>query len=99
MKLRNLFIALAIILVVPFSANAQKLIGITPFVSEDCKVPPHAVKTLKHKLTQIVAQSGFGSTSNEFYLTTSVVDINKQAIPTVPVQYEVELEVSLSCSS
>lgn len=95
MRFKSLYMALALLLIVPFSVNAQKLIGISPFVSEECKVPPHAVKTLKHKLTQIVTQSGYGSTSNEFYLTTSVVDVNKQAIPTVPVQYEVELEVSL----
>lgn len=95
MRFKNLLVALAILFMLPVSVNAQKLIGITPYVDEECRVPSHAVKTLKHKLTQIVTQSGFGSTSNDFYLTTSVVDINKQAIPTIPVQYEVELEVSL----
>lgn len=74
--------------------NGQQMIGVTPYLGSDSGAPKGTEKTLEHKLTQLVTQSGFGSVSGEFFLTCNVLVVNKEAVPTIPVQYSVELEVS-----
>ena len=85
-----------VLLLVGIQAWAQqgKLIAITPYVETIDGVPDAAMKTLGNKLTQIASQNGFGSRGGEFILTCNVVPIDKQAIPTMPVQYSLDLEVS-----
>lgn len=76
------------------SAQQGNLIGITPFLDTIPGVPAASMRNLENKLKQVATQNGFGSQSGDFILTCNVVPIDRQAIPTMPVQYSVELEVS-----
>ena len=71
------------------------MVAITPYVDQIDGVPDAALKPLGYKLTQLVTQNGFGSTSGEFILTCDVLTLSKEAIPTAPVQYSLELEVGI----
>ena len=88
---------LFILMLVGIQAWGQQgnLIAITPFVEPIDGVPETAMRTLSNKLKQIATQNGFGAQGGEFVLTCNVIPIDKQAIPTMPVQYSLELEVSL----
>ena len=88
---------LFILMLVGMQAWGQQgnLIAITPFVEPIDGVPETAMRTLSNKLKQIATQNGFGAQGGEFVLTCNVIPIDKQAIPTMPVQYSLELEVSL----
>ncbi len=79
----------------PAEQPATALVAISPYVTaEIAGVPEVSVKSLNHKLTQMVTQNGFGSTSGAFILTCQVLPLTKEAIPTMPVKYSLELEVS-----
>ncbi len=75
--------------------SSQEMVGITPALSSYINLPADAVKSLGTKLNQMVTQNGFGSTSGQFVLTANVVTLDKQATATAPVQYVIDLEVSL----
>lgn len=98
MKIR-LFL-LAALVCCNMGAKAQQLsssdmIAITPMVSPALKLPEDAIKSLGVKLGQMVTQNGFGSNSSQFILTSNVVVLDKQATATAPVQFLVDLEVSV----
>lgn len=75
--------------------SATDMVAITPMVSTALKLPEDAIKSLGVKLGQMVTQNGFGSNSSQFVLTANLVVLDKQATATTPVQFMVDLEVSV----
>jgi len=75
--------------------GATDMIAITPMVSQALPLPDDAIKSLGVKLGQMVTQNGFGSNSSQFVLTANLVVLDKQATATTPVQFMVDLEVSV----
>lgn len=75
--------------------SAKDMVAITPMVSTALKLPEDAIKSLGVKLGQMVTQNGFGSNSSQFVLTANLVVLDKQATATTPVQFMVDLEVSV----
>lgn len=75
--------------------EAKQMIGITPMLPYGLNIPEDAKKSLLTKLNQMTTQNGFGSTSGSFVLTANVVTLDKQATATAPVQFVVDLEVSV----
>lgn len=82
-------------------ANGQKvltskeMVAITPALAPNCDLPEYAQKTLSQKLIQIITQNGFGSTTGDLILTANALVTDKQTTGTVPVQYVVNVELSL----
>lgn len=78
------------------SLHAQERnIGITPVLPSGLDVPERLHSTLQQKLLQIATNNGYGSQSNDFILTCNVSVLEKTAVPTVPPQINLHLEVSL----
>ena len=75
--------------------SSTDMVAITPMVSSALKLPEDAIKSLGVKLGQMVTQNGFGSNSSQFVLTANLVILDKQATATTPVQFLVDLEVSV----
>lgn len=75
--------------------SSKDMIAITPMVSCALNLPDDAKASLGTKLGQMVTQSGFGSNSCQFVLTANVIVLDKQATATAPVQFMVNLEVSV----
>lgn len=93
--IKNLLLCSMLLFCMQAAAQSQSMIAITPYAGAIDGVPEGSLKSLDYRLTQLVTQNGFGSTSGAFVLTCNVLTLNKEAIPTVPVQYSMELEVSL----
>lgn len=77
------------------SLNPKEMIGITPMLSQYLDVPEDARNSLNIKLGQMATQNGFGSNSGDFILTANLAVLDKQATATAPVQFIVEMEVSV----
>ena len=92
---RAKLLLVCIMLLFCVKVSAQSMVAITPYVDQIDGVPDAALKPLGYKLTQLVTQNGFGSTSGEFILTCDVLTLSKEVIPTAPVQYSLELEVGI----
>lgn len=75
--------------------SSQEMVAITPMVPYSIDLPEDARKSLGIKLGQMATQNGFGSNSGEFVLTANVVVLDKQATGTAPVQFLVDIEVSV----
>lgn len=75
--------------------SSEQMVGISPMLSSELKLPEDAKRSLGMKLMQMVTQNGMGSFSGQFILTSNVVVIDKQATATAPIQYVTELEVSV----
>ncbi len=73
----------------------EQNIALTPVVLDGIDVPEKVRPALEQKLTQIVTSNGYGSLSYQFALTANVVVLEKTAVPTVPPQVNLTLEVSL----
>lgn len=98
--MKKIILTLGLMLGMACAANAQQpissqaMVGITPAVSDNLKLPEDAKSALGLKLTQMATQNGFGSTSGRFALTANVVTTGKETTATAPVQFVVSLEVS-----
>lgn len=73
----------------------EQNICIMPYLPDEVDIPERARNALKHKLLQVVTTNGFGSTSDAFVLAANVTVIEKEAVPVVPPQINLQIEVSL----
>ncbi len=76
------------------SVNGQN-ISITPVVPDELGLNSSLSNTLRQKLLQMATVNGFGSSSGDFLLTANIIPLEKEAVPTVPAQVKVNLEVSI----
>lgn len=73
-------------------------ISLVAWVPQQIESMPNAARSvLQNKLTQIVTQNGFGSTSldNRFILTTNITILTKDITPTTPPMHAYTLEATL----
>lgn len=75
--------------------DSKQMVGITPMMYDQVKLPPDAKSAMTLKLRQLATQNGFGSMSQDFVITADVVTVDKQRTTTAPVQFIVELQVSI----
>lgn len=75
--------------------DSKQMVGITPMMYDQVKLPPDAKASMILKLRQLATQNGFGSTSQDFVITADIVTVDKQSTATAPVQFIVELQVSI----
>ena len=93
-KLRSIYIWI-LWLFLPVQILAQERnIAITPLLAEQENVPEELYATLQQKLLQVATNNGYGAYSQDFILTAQVSVLEKEAIPTVPPQIKLQLEVS-----
>lgn len=90
------FLSWFLCLCFPFVLFSQERnIAITPLLPEEVDVPESLRPMLQQKLLQIATTNGYGSESDDFILTANVMVLEKTAVPTVPPQINLTLEVSL----
>lgn len=70
-------------------------ISIKPYLADEVDVPERMRNMLQQKLLQIVTSNGYGSLSDQFILTANVGVLEKAAVPTVPPQVNLQIEVSV----
>lgn len=75
--------------------SQERNIAITPLLPEEVDIPESLRPMLQQKLLQIATTNGYGSESDDFILTANVMVLEKTAVPTVPPQINLTLEVSL----
>ena len=75
--------------------SQERNIAITPLLPAEVDIPESLRPMLQQKLLQIATTNGFGSESDDFILTANVMVLEKTAVPTVPPQINLTLEVSL----
>lgn len=75
--------------------SQERNIAITPLLPEEVDIPESLRSMLQQKLLQIATTNGYGSESDDFILTANVMVLEKTAVPTVPPQINLTLEVSL----
>lgn len=75
--------------------DAKQMVGITPIMFDEAGLPSDAKASLALKLRQMATQNGFGSLSENFVITANAVTIDKQRTTSPPVQFIVELQVSI----
>lgn len=90
------FLSWFLCLCFPFVLFSQERnIAITPLLPEEVDIPESLRPMLQQKLLQIATTNGYGSESDDFILTANVMVLEKTAVPTVPPQINLTLEVSL----
>lgn len=75
--------------------SQERNIAITPLLPAEVDIPESLRPMLQQKLLQIATTNGYGSESDDFILTANVMVLEKTAVPTVPPQINLTLEVSL----
>lgn len=85
----------ALIGVAQQTLDSKQMVGITPMMYDQVKLPADAKASMILKLRQAATQNGFGSTSQDFAITADVVTVDKQHTTTAPIQFIVELQVSI----
>ena len=78
-----------------FLSAQERNIAVTPLLPEQVDIPEGIRPMLGQKLLQIVTTNGYGSESDNFILTANVMVLEKDAVPTVPPQVNLTLDISL----
>ena len=73
----------------------ERNIAVTPMLIDNVDIPERLCPVMQQKLLQIATGNGYGSNSQEFVLTANAVTIDKAAVPTVPPQVTVGVDVVL----
>lgn len=73
----------------------ERNIAVTPMLIDNVDIPERLCPVMEQKLLQIATGNGYGSQSQEFVLTANAVTIDKAAVPTVPPQVTVSVDVVL----
>ena len=73
----------------------ERNIAVTPMLIDNVDIPERLCPVMQQKLLQISTGNGYGSNSQEFVLTANAVTIDKAAVPTVPPQVTVGVDVVL----
>lgn len=93
--MKRIFVFIFCSLIITSLQAQERNIGITPVLPSGLDVPERLHPTLQQKLLQIATNNGYGSESNDFILTCNVSVLEKTAVPVVPPQINVHLEISL----
>ncbi|MGM9805011.1 MAG: hypothetical protein ACI3Z7_01050 [Candidatus Aphodosoma sp.] len=86
------FLGTAILLSV---AAQERNIALMPVVLDGTALPEALKPVLQQKLLQAVTAGGYGSDAGDFILTANLAAVEKSAVPTVPPQVSLKLELSL----
>lgn len=78
-----------------YASARNSLVGLTPYVPEEIQISGAQRNMLGQKLLQMATTNGFASASGEFVLTVNVIPLEKHAIPSVPPQVSVKMEISI----
>lgn len=90
------YIALSALLSCSLCGMAQEHnIAITPMMTDEVDIPAALCPTVEQKLLQIATVNGYGSRSQEFVLTANAVTVEKSAVPTVPPQVTLTIDMTL----
>lgn len=73
----------------------ERNIAVTPMLIDDVDIPERLCPVMQQKLLQIATGNGYGSNSQEFVLTANAVTVDKAAVPTVPPQVTLTVDVVL----
>ncbi len=73
----------------------ERNIAVTPMLVDNVDIPERLCPVMEQKLLQIATGNGYGSRSQEFVLTANAVTIDKTAVPTVPPQVTLSVDVVL----
>lgn len=95
--IRRKILAAAVLLTVlcGYASAQNSLVGLTPYVPEEIQVSGAQRDMLGQKLLQMATANGFASASGEFVLTVNAIPVEKHAVPSVPPQVSVKMEISI----
>ncbi len=90
-------LSIAIITNSQVSANAKKMVGIKPIVSENLsnEISDNVKRTLLVKMRSLATKNGFGATSNDFVIYAEPNITNKQMTTSMPPQFVVDVDISI----